>query len=77
MIKLKIDLDGKGKPMVVLFLDGEFQTIYGGDGHKEYRSVEDCVERAKEIQKLLPFQQIEITKEAVEKSSYFRGFKIL
>lgn len=75
MIKAKIDLNGNRKPILILWLDGEFQTIYG-DG-KEYCSVEECLERAKEIQKLVPFKEIEITKEALAKLSCLYGVTII
>lgn len=74
MIKAKIDLNGNSKPILILWLDGEFQTIYG-DG-KEYCSVEDCLERAKEIQWLVPLE-IEVTREALAKLSCLNEVTII
>lgn len=67
MIRIQVDLDGKGKPLVRLYLDGEFQTVFGGDGSKEYYTVEDCIQRARDIRKVVPTNHLEITSEALQK----------
>lgn len=74
MIKIKILLNSDCKPIVVLYIDGEFQTVYG-EG-KSYRSVEQCIEKVRDICSVIPCQHIEITKEALEKSSWLNGISI-
>lgn len=66
MIKAKISLNGNSKPILILWLDGEFQTIYGA--REEHCTVEGCLKRAKEIQRLVPLE-IEVTREALAKLS--------
>lgn len=70
MIKIKIELNSEKKPIVILWLDGEFQTIVEG------RTVEDCIERARAIRTLIPYQELEISKEAVLKLEELEGVTI-
>lgn len=69
MIKLKVDLDNIGNGIVILWLDGEFQTIFHSN------NIESCISKAREIQKVMPIHKMEITKEAVEKS--FKEFTVI
>lgn len=71
MIKVKVELDSIGRGIVMLWLDGEFQTVYTA------LSIESCISKAKDIQSVLPIERLEISKEAVEKSSHLNGFSII
>lgn len=71
MIKVKVELDSIGRGIVMLWLDGEFQTVYTA------LSIESCISKAKDIQSVLPIEILEISKEAVEKSSHLNGFSII
>lgn len=71
MIKVKVELDNIGRGIVMLWLDGEFQTVYTA------LSIESCISKAKDIQSVLPIERLEISKEAVEKSSHLNGFSII
>lgn len=71
MIKVKVELDNIGRGIVMLWLDGEFQTVYTA------LSIESCISKAKDIQSVLPIERLEISKEAVEKSSHLNGFSVI
>ena len=71
MIKIKVELDNIGRGIVILWLDGEFQTVYTA------LSIESCISKAKDIQSVLPIETLEISKEAVEKSSHLNGFSVI
>lgn len=71
MIKLKIQLQKieKGSQAdLILWLDGEFQTIFTD-------SVEGCIHKAYEIQKVMPISRLDITNSAILQLSNFATFE--
>ncbi|MBP5423059.1 MAG: hypothetical protein J6Y78_11515 [Paludibacteraceae bacterium] len=75
MIRLKVDIDSQDRPILILYLDGEFQTIYGNGN--ECPSVESCIERAREIRKVIPFQQLDITEKALSRLTVLHDCNIV